>query len=289
MLFLPEGKLVVAGGRPGQEGDVRVYDLSADSGKEVNGVRILDGVNDPKVLVKVLLDADDSIFSVALSDDGKKLAAGGFDRLVRVWDISEGIDRAKLEQSIENHADCVFAVAFSPEAKYLLTASRDKTAKVWDLTAKELLLTFPDHQQYVWGVAMNNQGTAGFSAGEDGNLRTWRATDKEKQIGKQIRVLGRHDKAVLRLALHRDEKASLLATAGDDGTVKVWNPDKGNLVRTLTGQKGWVIALAFSNDGQLVASATSEGEVRVWRTGDGSLVKAFNASPGYNAVTTFQK
>jgi hypothetical protein len=289
ILFLPDGKLVVAGGRPGQEGDVRVYDLNADTGKEVNGVRVLDGVNDPKVLVKVLLDADDSIFALALSNDGKKLAAGGFDRLVRVWDISAGIDQAQMEPPIENHADCVFAVAFSPDGKYLLTGSRDKTAKVWDLIAKESLLTFPDHQQYVWGVAMNNQGTSGFSVGEDGNLRTWRATDKEKQIGKQIRVLGRHDKAIFKLALHGDSKNPLLATAGDDGTVKLWNPDKGSLLKTLTGQKGWVIALAISNDGQLVASGTGEGEVRVWRTGDGSLVKAFNASPGYKAPTTVQK
>jgi WD40 repeat protein len=289
MLFLPDGKLVVAGGRPGQEGDVRVYDLNAGVAREVNGVQILDGVNDPKVLVKVLLDAEDSIFSVTLSNDGKKLAAGGFDRLVRVWDLADGIDKANLEQSIENHADCVFAVAFSTDGKYLLTASRDKTAKVWDLAAKESLLTFPDHQQYVWGVALNDQGTVGISVGEDGNVRTWRATDKDKQIGKQLRVLGRHDKAVFKLALHHDAKDPLLATAGDDGTVKLWNPEKGNLLRTLTGAKGWVIALAVSDDGQLVASGNGEGEVRVWRTKDGALVKAFNASPGYTATTTVQK
>jgi hypothetical protein len=289
MLFLPDGKLVVAGGRPGQEGDVRVYNLNADSGTEVNGATILDGVNDPKVLVKVLLDADDSVFAVALSADGKKLAAGGFDRLVRVWDVGEGIDKARLEQSFENHADCVFAVAFSPDGKYLLTGSRDKTAKVWDLAAKESLLTFPDHQQYVWGVALNDLGTVGISVGEDGNVRTWRATDKEKQIGKQIRILGRHDKLVFKAALHRGPDNPFLATAGDDGTVKLWHPEKGNLLRTLTGQKGWVIALAISGDGQFVASGTGEGEVRVWRAADGTLVKAFNASPGYKPTATAQK
>src|SRR5262249_4967600 len=54
MAFLPDGKLVVAGGRPGEEGDVRVYDLSA-KGKEENGVSYLDGVNDKSVMVKHLL------------------------------------------------------------------------------------------------------------------------------------------------------------------------------------------------------------------------------------------
>ena len=50
MAFLPDGKLAVAGGRPGQEGDVRIYDLNA-KGKTEDGVEILDGVND-KVMLK---------------------------------------------------------------------------------------------------------------------------------------------------------------------------------------------------------------------------------------------
>ena len=57
MAFLPDGKLVVAGGRPGQEGDLRIFDISAP-GKTENGVVILDGVNDVNVMLKQLLDVD---------------------------------------------------------------------------------------------------------------------------------------------------------------------------------------------------------------------------------------
>ena len=41
MAFLPDGKLAVAGGRPGQEGDVRIYNLQAAARKTDNGVAIL--------------------------------------------------------------------------------------------------------------------------------------------------------------------------------------------------------------------------------------------------------
>ena len=153
MVFLPDGKLAVAGGRPGEEGDVRVYDINAGTPRVVDGVTYLDGVDDKAVMVKQLLDSDDEVLCLALSPDGKKLASGGCDRIVNVWDISGGAANAKLEQSIENHADWVFAVAFSADGKRLVTGSRDKTAKVWDLAAKESVLTFPDHQAPVYGVA----------------------------------------------------------------------------------------------------------------------------------------
>src|SRR5262249_10934345 len=153
---------------PGEEGDVRVYNLDGGRGPRVeNGVAFLDGVDDPGVMVKQLLDADDEVLCLAVSADGKKLASGGCDRLGEVWDLSAGLDRARAETPIENHADWVFGVAFSPEGKFLYTSSRDKTAKVWDLSAKESLLTFPDHQNTVYGVAVKPDGKAGYSAGED--------------------------------------------------------------------------------------------------------------------------
>ena len=63
-------------------------------------------------------------------------------------------------------ADWVFGVALAPPApgpfwwawqgaRQLLTCSRDKTAKVWDLNARESVVTFPTHQNAVYGVAVS--------------------------------------------------------------------------------------------------------------------------------------
>ena len=276
LVFLPGGQLVVAGGRPGEEGDVRVFDLNGP-GKTENGVTILNGVDDPKVMLKQLLDADDSVLALALSPDGKRLAAGGCDRVVRVWDVSGGYAAAKLEQSIENHADWVLGIAFAADGKHLFTASRDKTAKVWDLTAKESVLTFPDHQAPVYGVAVKADGKTGFSVGEDKQLRAWNATGE----GKQVRATGGHNDAVLKLVAHPTQP--LLLTASADKTVQVWNADTGKAVRTLSGLTDHVFALAVSADGTLVAAGSYAGEVEVWKLADGAVVKAFNASPGYVA------
>jgi WD40 repeat protein len=275
MVFLPDGKLAVAGGRPGEEGDLCVYDISG-AGKVENGVATLDGVNDPKVLVKKLLESDDEVLCLALSADGKKLASGGCDRIVNVWELSGGLNAAKLEQSFENHADWVFGVAFSPDGKHLLTGSRDKTAKVWDLTTKESILTFPDHQNGVYGVAIKGDGKIGYSVGEDNQLRSWNAGGDA--AGKPVKGLGNHSKPILKLTAHPSKP--LMATCSADGTVKVWNSDNGANLKTLSGNTDYVFAVAISPDGNLVASGAFNGDVKVWKVADGSVVKEFNASPG---------
>jgi WD40 repeat protein len=278
MLFLPDGKLAAAGGRPGEEGDVRIYDINGGTPKNVNGVAVLDGVNDKGVMVKQLLDADDEVLCLALSADGKQLASGGCDRLVHVWDLSGGYANVKEMPAIENHADWVFGVAFTPDGKRLATASRDKTAKLWDLAAKESILTFPDHQNPVYGVAVKADGKQGFSVGEDNQLRTWNAVPE----GKQVRNSGGHGKVVLKLVAH--PKQPLLVTCSADQTVRIWNADNGSAVRTLSGHGDYVYAVAVSPDGNLIASGAFDGEVRLWKVADGALVKSFNASPGLAVV-----
>ena len=280
MVFLPDGKLAVAGGRPGEEGDVRIYDINRGTAKNDNGVAILDGVNDKGVMLKQLLDADDEELCLTLSTDGKKLASGGCDRLVHVWDLSGGYANVKELPSIENHADWVFGVAFTPDGKRLATASRDKTAKLWDLAAKESVLTFPDHQNPVYAVAIKADGKTGFSAGEDNQIRAWTAAPE----GKQVRASGGHGKVILKLI--PIPKQPLLATCSADQTVRLWNADNGANIRTLSGHSDYVYAVAASPDGALLASGAFNGEVRIWKVADGSLVKAFNASPGMQAAAT---
>ena len=82
MVFLADGKLAVAGGRPGQEGDIRIYDLKAGKPMKHGGVVAVDGVKDKKVLVKVLGETEDAMLALAVSPDGtnwrRQDASAGF-------------------------------------------------------------------------------------------------------------------------------------------------------------------------------------------------------------------
>ncbi len=66
----------------------------------------------------------------------------------------------------------------------------------------------------------------------------------------------------------------LIATAGADRTVKLWQSD-GTLLNTLAKHQAAVWDVAFSPDGQLIASASRDKTVKLWRQRDGRLLSTF--------------
>src|SRR5262249_17294 len=70
-----------------------------------------------------------------------------------------------------------------------------------------------------------------------------------------------HDKYLHFVAFSPDGRR--LASSSVDGTVKVWDADTGQEIRTLRGHKSWVGRAVFSPDGKLLASGTGT-EFKLW-------------------------
>ena len=66
--------------------------------------------------------------------------------------------------------------------------------------------------------------------------------------------------------------SSLLASAGLDGSVRLWDPATGRSIRTFVGHKGGAHSVAFSADGSMLASAGADGDVRLKAGGDIDLL-----------------
>ena len=60
-----------------------------------------------------------------------------------------------------------------------------------------------------------------------------------------------------------------------DKTVRVWNIETGECVKTFEGHNGDVYSVCFSSDGKKIASGSGDKTVRVWNVETGECIKTF--------------
>src|SRR5439155_11009451 len=80
------------------------------------------------------------VFSVAFSPDGKRIASGSQDNMVKVWDAQTG----KELLTLKGHTGYVNSVAFSPDGKRIASGSgilESGEVEVWDEQTGQETLT----------------------------------------------------------------------------------------------------------------------------------------------------
>jgi WD40 repeat protein len=250
LAYAPDDKtLAVASGEPGKLGEARLCDA-------------------PRRNLGTVIDRiPDVMLCVRFNPDGSRLAVGGADNAIRIYEMPSGKRLAVIEQ----HADWVTDLAFSADGTKIASASRDKSARVFDAGTGAMTAAFLGHEEAVSGIAWAG-GTNLLSAGRDRKLRLWNAVDAKQAAeiagfeGEPVRVEGGF---------------GYLFVGGTDGVVRQYSLDKRELVRAYPKANDWVYCVAPDVKHHRIAAGTYGGEVRVWDADGGKPLCAFVASPGY--------
>jgi hypothetical protein len=200
------------------------------------------------------------VASVHYSPDGKWLASGGGDKIVRVWEINSG----KKLREFKGPSSYTLSVRFSPNGKILAAAGYESSGAthpiyLYDLTTGKDLGKLAGHGQGIRRVVYTPDGKQLVSGGFDGTVRVWDlATLKEVQ---KLAFPG----AVYSIALTPDGKT---LAGGGPNALRVWDLPSGKDVTkpTMTKQSGQ--AVAFSADGKLLASG-SNSAIKIWKVATG--------------------
>jgi|GEM_PF-1596893 len=265
-LFSPDGKIVIT-----TLNDIaRIWD--GKSGKPVGELEGHEGF----------------LTSAAFSPDSKYVVTGSMDKTARVWDIAKQHEVAK----VEGFNDTVTGVAISPRNNLMVALAADGTLKfrafpclrsVWSQREPDCTNTNVSISTHVRtaenarksaafnysGIAFDTDGERLVTLSTDAVFRVWRGT-----TARQAKRLRGH-MARVRTARFGGQ-TGLIATASEDGTVRLWRARDGAEIAILDRHQYGIYSAQFSRDGtHILTLAGRQDSARVWDVNSRSNIATF--------------
>lgn len=79
----------------------------------------------------------------------------------------------------------------------------------------------------------------------------------------------------------------LLASGGDDKTIRIWDTDSKKELKCLRQHKDWIYVICFSPDGRELVSSGRESKIIVWNTKSWEVIRELKGHSNWLCSITF--
>ncbi len=232
VVMSPERTLALAGSQ-----EIVIWDFDANS-----------------LLTKIPISSESAISSLAISDDGKTIAAGYISGAIAVWKL--GQQQAAYTFN-NNHSYRILSLALNHDGSELAAGDLHGTLIKWNLknNSEEIPKDLPllGHTGAINNLAFDRQGNLA-SASNDMTVIIWNSA------GKKIQRLS-DTKEVFALAFSPD--GNKLYTGNLLGTLRVWNVSTGELEKTHSQQTQKISSVDVS-DNNIIVTGSNDLSIVAW-------------------------
>jgi glucose repression regulatory protein TUP1 len=216
------------------------------------------------------------IRSVCFSPDGKYLATGAEDKLIRVWDIASRTIRNKFA----GHEQDIYSLDFAQNGRIIASGSGDRTVRLWDIETGQNTLTL-SIEDGVTTVAISPDAKYVAAGSLDKSVRVWDMVSG--YLVERLEGADGHKDSVYSVAFSPNGRD--LVSGSLDKTIKMWElssprgmgssmPKGGRCIKTFEGHRDFVLSVALTPDANWVLSGSKDRGVQFWdpRTGATQLM-----------------
>ena len=192
------------------------------------------------------------VSSIVFSADSKSLYSGGFDNVVRRWEVATGNSVVLGTKQTKQ----VTRVALSADGSLLAVAGFDKKIYLWDARSNLFRGELTGHTGAIGSLAISPDGKWLVSGDSEAEIRLWDVVKR-----KQRAVLAGHKGGVTALAYSDDSR--WIVSGGRDKMVVIWNANMASPLVRLEGHGGAITSVAVAG-GNRVVSAALDRQVVIW-------------------------